>query len=1006
MHVSNNSSLESIEKEVVKLGKRNMSEDEAYQYKVILAKIYFYNGKFDQCKEAISSLPELIDEDSHLSPAYTKHLYMSLMVMRGIILEMRNDLVAAHETYDKALVAFKSKLSSQSVIVVPRSLCTGGAVSSNQEELVNWPEEALYRRALLSLSLSETANGIRELASYLHHMDNVTPPAFRAFRRMRANRLYLQAMRHNIRDGAQLSPEVKLDIIHAHRRQIALLKSIYAFPKASETHKAVLDEVDDALMDWKLIHAVSRTEVLRLLEILYEAVYLTYNSPRVLRHLMRALVLFGDYHEARLALGTYSVLVERQMEGVKKAIVAAIAEGIEYKSMTGTDTENLDDILETVIAGAQLYLLHLSDPHECLSLIHFANDLIDDIKYKDPSHTAVPEIPLHIRAQLSLWKGAAHGRLAQKSREPKNRADHHSAALQLLQLAAEQSPRSYDAHYQLALEQTLGARDIAAATQSAKQAVALNPKKLEAWHILALLSTARKDYDKALQICETALRQSEWWSVFSDIQNGTLQRNSAEQGRNHLGLDFQQDSSGDSSLSSSVDLVSSLLRASDVESGIAFFDLAMTKMAIDGKVHGYGKCLNAQSHLFALYGCIYGSVHSYGSDLGDASSALEEYGYGVDSLTLGKLRVGTAGFGAHNTSPSQTSGKKSLARTLARSMFSKRSLHTRYFSHGGENPPLPPLAVPSGDLVPKTASNSLGAQLQHNTNINNKETIADKTSDTDTDREESTSTTQRNSDQVKRQRSMPHLRRTSRDSSIGSHDITPEAYFDTLGRSPRRTSSADLGVSNSGGGRNNVTTLMSTIGGSSNSSSVYYTQVPTRLGQQRIQAKRALCSLWLAAAASFVILERLDEASNAISEALLAWPESPEALAMRGQLEMVHKEYLPALNEFHAAVSLESSNIRASVGLARVEYLLGRRDVALGLLKNITRAHGWSDPEAWYWLGRLEREIALEQVDADDEEAREKLAQMPTMKRALEYTAYALDLESSQPVRPFSVLRP
>ncbi|KAJ1890985.1 hypothetical protein LPJ81_005827, partial [Coemansia sp. IMI 209127] len=485
-----------------------MSPDEAYQYKVILAKIYFHNGKFDRCKEMISSLPDEMNESSELSPAYTKHMFLALMVMRGIILEMDDDLARAHETYDKALAAFGDSLGSQSDIVVPRNLGAGNTGTSSKEELVNWPEEALYRRALLALSLGDNVNGLVELASYLHHLDNVAPPTFRALRRIRANSLYMLTMRTSLKDGAYISPEVKLDIIQGHRRQIALLKTIYGFPRADETHKEVLEEADSAYSDWMLIHAYSRMESLCLLELLYETASLTYNSPRVLRYLMHTLIRFGDYHEARLALSTYLVLVERQMAGVKKIISAAISDGSDYSNANGADSESLENILESVISGAQLYLTHLSEPHECLSLIHFANDLIDDVESKDPNHAVVPEVSQDIKARLALWKGAVHGRLAQKSREPKNRADHHSAALHLLHYAVEQSPRSYDAHYQLALELAIGARDVTAATVAAKLAVMLDPKRLEAWHVLALLSTSRKDFAKAYQICETALRQS------------------------------------------------------------------------------------------------------------------------------------------------------------------------------------------------------------------------------------------------------------------------------------------------------------------------------------------------------------------------------------------------------------------------------------------------------------------------------------------------------------------
>ncbi|KAJ2793091.1 hypothetical protein H4S07_007157, partial [Coemansia furcata] len=293
---------------------------------------------------------------------------------------------------------------------------------------------------------------------------------------------------------------------------MALLKATYGFPRASEAHGEVLHEVDCAAKDWELVVAHSRADSLRLVEVLYEAMHLTYNSPRVLRHLVNALITFGDYHEAGLAFGTYLTLVERQLEAVRKAIGTAIDDGAtDYSSVFGLNFESVHDILQATITGARLNVANLSNAHECISLVHFAYDLINDVEQRDPGNVIIPEVPAAIKARLALWKGAAHGVLAQMSREPDNRADHHTAALQLLQQAVEQSPRSFDAHYQLALELAIGARDIMAATASAKQAVALDSKRIEAWHLLALLSTSRKDYTKAQQICDVGLRQSEWW---------------------------------------------------------------------------------------------------------------------------------------------------------------------------------------------------------------------------------------------------------------------------------------------------------------------------------------------------------------------------------------------------------------------------------------------------------------------------------------------------------------
>ncbi|KAJ2487986.1 hypothetical protein EV174_000223 [Coemansia sp. RSA 2320] len=1007
-----------------------MTSEEEYQFKVVLAKIYFYGGKFDQCRTTLDSLPKALGSDFALSPAYVKQLYMAQMVMQGIAEEMQGNLVLAHEIYEQPILEFKDKLSSQSVIVVPRS-----SSSSGHEELINWPEEALYRRAMVLLAMGDKTRGARALLSYIRQMDGVAPSTFRAFRRMRANRLYLQTVRSSIETGLLRSAEVKNEVLLGHRRQMALLKSVHSFPRACEAHDEVLYEVDCAASDWELVQASSRAETLILLEILYESVYLTYNSPRVLRHLVHALILFGDFHEASLAFGTYLTLVERQLEAVRKAMDAALSEGAQDLRIDfGPNFESVDDILQTTITGARQSLVHFSNAHDCLSFVHFANGLIGDVEQKDPGHVVIPAITVATKAQLALWKGTAHGMLAQMSREPDNRYDHHTAALKLLQQAAEQLPRSFDAHYQLALEQAIGARDVASAILSAKQAVALDPRRIEAWHLLVLLTTSCKDYAKALQICDVALRQSEWWSVYLEVQQSTTNLPARGTLSNNLGLDMDyaanqsSNGGGGSEDQAPIEVPSSSTwppaQPGHIESGIAFYELALTQMVIEGRFRGLDAGLEMQAPLFTLFGRIFGSAMGFGDESGDVSSAMESVHIGTDAMTFRSLRSGDSGAGARQTAPSQWSGRRSLARSLARTVFSKHArqrsynaaseealdvsssafrdlparetaLPSRQLVSSGDRPPLPPLTT-CVDVPNRAAQTSLACGHGPADYVGNEDDFACV--------EETAQgiTTSKYSGQPKRQRSMPHLRQPSSESIDPSPDIPSGAYFDSLGQFAERGSTNGLssgGSGSRGGGRTNTVASMYSTSG------VYYTPVATRLGQQRKLAKRALCSLWLVTAASFVSLQRLDEAANAISEALSAWPESPEALAMRGQLYMTQKQYFPALNELHAAVSLESNNIRASVNLARVEHLLGRRDVALGLLKNITRAHGWSDPEAWYWLGRLERELALEQAGSCSGDRHGDLGHMPTMKRAREYTAYALDLETSQPVRPFALLR-
>ncbi|KAJ2718846.1 hypothetical protein GGI07_005557 [Coemansia sp. Benny D115] len=868
MHLSAaaGAALEPLEREAQDIGRLpELTCEERFQQRVVLAKICFYAGRFDQSAAALPSSKDEAAVEFALSPGYGKQLAVAAAVMRGIALEMGGQLVEAQQAYAAGVTAYEARLASQaSVVVVPR------AASESGEELVNWPEEALYRRAMVALSLD-----LRDplawplLSAYLRQMDAAAPPAFRAMRRARANHLLIGHLRDTADEKA---------LAGAHTRQMALLRAALAAPRAGESHAEVLDAVDAAAED------LIETQPAVLVELLYQSLALSFNEPRVLQHLVFALENMGDFHEAALALATYEQVAARRLEPLRKRTGAP--------EPSAEDVRLVRDVLRVSADGARLRLLRLGDASGCLALVHFAQALASDLAERSEFDEAVERS----RASVALWKGAAHAALAQRSRAPGNRADHRQAALQLLGTAVDLAPRSAEAHFHMALELAMGSRDIAAATAAAKQAVALDSSRLDAWHLLALLSSARKDDVMALRICDMAARQSPWWQVLEDITQGRAPG----------------------------------AFPADIDNGALFFDLAVTRMAVEGRLHGHEAALAAHPRLFSLYGCVFGPVLAAAESEQEAGNAAQA-----------SLR--------HGATPSHASGRRSLARSLlSRSVFK----HARVHSHGAAGPsnaamplppPMPPVP-PREESVPPRESSALVTP--------------------------------------KRQRSMPQLRPSTanggnsmgsrrRDSSAASLEPPTEAFFDTSNTGASAPSLASHGS--------------------------YYSPVPTRLTQQRRLASRALCLLWLASAACFIAHgQQQDAAQNALAEALAACPDSPEALTMRGQLALAQGSHLLALNDFHAAVSLEPMNIRAAVCLARVEYLLGRRDVALGLLKNVTRAHGWSDPEAWYWLGRLERELAVENEAPD----------MAGVQRALEYTTYALDLEASQPIRPFSILNP
>ncbi|KAJ1935562.1 hypothetical protein GGF37_005947, partial [Kickxella alabastrina] len=590
-----------------------LNDEERFQQQVIAAKIRFYGGHYDADTDAgADEEPGSREPPTFvLSPAYGKQLAVARRVMRGVALERRGELAAARAEYAQGVREFSACIDDAgcAVVVVPRS-------SGAHEELVNWPEEALYRRAMAGVSLGEPG-ALADLGGYLRQMDAAAPHAFRAMRRLRANRVYGDGLRTG--GGAPVDERVRV-----HSRQMALLRAAFAFPRADETHGEVLAAVDAAASD--LLGTAPRV----LAGLLGAAVELTFNAPRVLRHLVAALERAGDFHEAALALRTYEQVAERQVKKASKRAAAAAAD-----ADADADTVRLvADVLAACADGARLRLLRLDDAHGALALVHFAQAAVAGVGAGAGAHPELAAAVRATRAPLALWKGAAHARLAQRSREPGNRADHHAAAVQLLRQAAADDDAAADAHFHLALELALGARDVAGATVAAKRAVALDARRLDAWHLLALLSSARKDDAQALRVCDVAMRQSAWAGVLDAVAAGC-----------EPPPQFP----------------------ADVDAGAQFFGVAVTRMAVEARLRGHEASLAAQPQLFALYGCVFGGVLAGDGD-----------GDGVRDGQSSSAEAANAAAAAR----SHSSGRRSLARSLlSRSAISRSVLSRSIFSH-------------------------------------------------------------------------------------------------------------------------------------------------------------------------------------------------------------------------------------------------------------------------------------------------------------------------------------
>ncbi|KAI9594426.1 hypothetical protein BDF19DRAFT_423517 [Syncephalis fuscata] len=193
-------------------------------------------------------------------------------------------------------------------------------------------------------------------------------------------------------------------------------------------------------------------------------------------------------------------------------------------------------------------------------------------------------------------------------------------------------------------------------------------------------------------------------------------------------------------------------------------------------------------------------------------------------------------------------------------------------------------------------------------------------------------------------------------------------------------------VSGGNGGSISGSRIAPTVA-SSRSSYSLASRVTTRVRLRRQRALKALTELWLTSASAFRRLNRYEDARQAVEEAEGADSESSDVCCQTGLLLLDQGKVEEAMVAFAKAVFLEPQHVIGSVLLGRSNLLLGKYPLAEGLLRKVTRAMGWNCAEAWHYLGTVYQHTNR-------------------MDRAKECYWYALDLETTRPVRMFRILLP
>ncbi|KAI8348866.1 hypothetical protein BD560DRAFT_237956 [Blakeslea trispora] len=190
---------------------------------------------------------------------------------------------------------------------------------------------------------------------------------------------------------------------------------------------------------------------------------------------------------------------------------------------------------------------------------------------------------------------------------------------------------------------------------------------------------------------------------------------------------------------------------------------------------------------------------------------------------------------------------------------------------------------------------------------------------------------------------------------------------------------------------NSVTSFQSITPSMNNSSSILQpNMIPTkptaRNKLQKERSDRMLTDLWLLTSRLFLKLDKQSEARKALEEAEnIDWISNPQVWCRLGQLLQAESDQEQARSAFYKALVVDPYDVASRLELAKSHLLEGNQEIAEGILDVMTQSNGWNCAEAWFHLGEIYR-------------------QTDRMDRTKACLFYALELESTTPVQPFSIL--
>ncbi|KAK1228134.1 hypothetical protein PQX77_008817 [Marasmius sp. AFHP31] len=392
-------------------------------------------------------------------------------------------------------------------------------------EVWRWVERLLWRAIVLGARILDihhshehghgNAEGCRKndsIWTWLGHYTSCSvywPSSFRTAHRATISVLYLRALvlRYSPSPSSpsspsSITPSPPPPWMHTARSVIqeyrAILSVSTTFPKAGERNRKVEDFVDLCVSVWEASGGVGEYTGW-VLDVLWWATRLTFNSHRVLRHMTRLAYISGDTNLAKRTFKLYVQVVSKAFQ----------------TQTVGDEGEEDGRWVDTLVFGVWMICktAGVREVREAGRLVGEARKRLRKGKGKGvygvgDARDGVGEEEEKVReASVELVEGIWNVTMAIKDQNPHTRPTHLQTAHTHFLTALSLHPSSPAAHFQIAISYTRpGAeRDLAKAVVHAGRAVEGEPGNVRYWHLLGLVSAKMELWDAAVGALESGV---------------------------------------------------------------------------------------------------------------------------------------------------------------------------------------------------------------------------------------------------------------------------------------------------------------------------------------------------------------------------------------------------------------------------------------------------------------------------------------------------------------------